>query len=67
MDSRSIVNLFPTIITDQPKFGEVESRSCPDTQLCTAVNRAQRKSEINHLKQGSPTFFLHQVKCMLYR
>ena len=38
----------------QPQFGEVESRSSPDAQLCTAVNG---KSEINHLKQGSPKFF----------
>ena len=38
----------------QPQFGEVESHSSPDTQLCTAVNGVQRKSEFNHLKQGSP-------------
>ena len=30
----------------QPQFGEVESCSSPDTQLCTAVNGVQRKSEI---------------------
>ena len=38
----------------QPQFGESESCSSPDAQLCTAVNKVQRKSEINHLKQGSP-------------
>ena len=38
----------------QPQFGEAESRSSPDAQLCTAVNRVQRKREINHLKQDSP-------------
>ena len=35
----------------QPQFGEVESCSSPDAQLCTAVNGVQQKSEINHLKQ----------------
>ena len=38
----------------QLQFGEVESCSNPDTQLCTAVNGVQRKGENNHLKQGSP-------------
>ena len=38
----------------QPQFGEVESRSSPDAQLCTAVNGVQRKGQFNHLKQGSP-------------
>ena len=27
----------------QPQFGEAERRSSPDAQLCTAVNRVQRK------------------------
>ena len=31
----------------QPQFGEVESRSSPDAQLCTAVNGVQKmQSEI---------------------
>ena len=29
----------------QPRFGEAESRSCPDTLLCTAVNEVQMQSE----------------------
>ena len=35
----SIVDLFPTVIkgSAQPQFGEVEIRSSPDAQLCTAV------------------------------
>ena len=28
----------------QPQFGEVESCSSPDAQLCTAINGVQRKS-----------------------
>ena len=44
----------------QPEFGEAESRSSPDTQLCTAVNGVHRESEINHLKQGLP-FFWHYI------
>ena len=50
--SRSV--LYRNHRSVQPQFGEVERRSSPDTQLCTAVNRVQRKREINHLKQGSP-------------
>ena len=42
----------------QPQFGEVESRSSPGAQLCTAVNGVHRKSEINHLKQGSPKKYI---------
>ena len=34
----------------QPQFGEAESRSSPDAQLCTAVNGVQRKREINQNK-----------------
>ena len=48
-------------------FGAAESCSCPDAQLCTAANGVQQKSEINHLKQGSLKFVLHQFKCTLYR
>ena len=36
----------------QPQFGEAESRSSPDAQLCTAVNGVQMQSEFNHPKQG---------------
>ena len=50
----------------QPQFGEVESRSSPDAQLCTAVNGVQQKSEINHLKQDSPKIFYisSSVRCI---
>ena len=36
----------------QRQFGEVESRSSPDAQLCTAVNGVQRNSEIKHLNKA---------------
>ena len=38
----------------QPQFGEAESRSSPDAQLCTAVNGVQVQSKIIHLKHGPP-------------
>ena len=50
----------------QPQFGEVESRSSSDAQLCTAVNGVQRKSQINHLKQDSPKMFYISSSVLLY-
>ena len=49
----------------QPQFG-AESRSSPDAQPCTAVNRVQQKRKINHLKQDSPKFFYisSSVRCI---
>ena len=46
--SISIVGLFPTVITDQRSLSVETQRAA---QLCAAVNRVQRKREINHLKQ----------------
>ena len=40
----------------QPQVGEIESRSSPDVQLCTAVNGVQMQSEFYEiLRRGSET------------
>ena len=51
----------------QPQFGEIESCSSPDAQLCSAVNRVQMQSKFKHLKQGPPKKCRYQFKCTLYR
>ena len=51
---KSIVDLFPTVITDQRNLSLEKQRAAPAQTLSFVLQESREKAKFNHLKQGSP-------------